>query len=62
VRELTNAAEQWDRYVAQAKAAYKNPLWTNRVSYVDWSELTREVAEDISIAKEASVAESALGD
>lgn len=61
VRELTNAADHWHRYVAQAKAAYKNPLWTNRVGYVDWSELTREVAKDITIAKQASAAESALG-
>jgi hypothetical protein len=51
VRELTDAARYWDRYTAQAKSMYKNPLWTNRVGNVDWDELTREVARDIEIAR-----------
>jgi hypothetical protein len=51
VRELTEAVRHWDRYTAQARSMYKNPLWTNRVGYVDWDELTREVATDIEIAK-----------
>lgn len=62
IHELEGAARHWHRYVTQANAAHKNPLWTNRVGHVDWNELTREVARDITIAKEASAAESAPGE
>lgn len=55
VHELTAAGRAWDSYTTQAKSMYKNPLWTNRVGYVDWDELTREVARDIAIAEQASV-------
>ena len=50
---LTQAAEHWSRYTSLAAALYKNPLWTNRVGYVDWKELNREVARDIEIARDA---------
>jgi hypothetical protein len=51
--DLRRAAQWWTRYVALATAQYKNPLWTNRVGYVDWDALTREVQKDIEIARGA---------
>ncbi len=50
IKELKNGAEYWKKYVAIARRQYKNPLWTNRVGYVDWDELTGYVLEDIEIA------------
>jgi hypothetical protein len=52
VQELKAAASFWDRYTASARTSYKNPLWTNRVGYVDWGNLTKEVYRDIQIAQE----------
>ncbi len=52
VDELTRAAEYWKLYTDIAGKAYKNPLWTNRVGYVDWNQITTWVEEDIAIAKE----------
>jgi hypothetical protein len=49
--DLRRAAQWWARYVALAKVQYINPLWTNRVGYVDWDALTKEVQEDIEIAR-----------
>ncbi len=48
--ELTAALEYWKLYTASAMQQYKNPLWTNRVGYVDWVKLTEEVKNDIEIA------------
>ncbi len=53
VDQLTLAADSWERYTTQAAALYNNPLWTNRVGYVDWQALKVEVAHDIEIAREA---------
>ena len=54
IQQLTDAAGFWDSYTTQAAALYKNPLWTNRVGYVDWQALKLEVAHDIAIAREAA--------
>jgi hypothetical protein len=51
VRELESAAGFWEKYTDSARASYRNPFWTNRVGYVDWDELTREVRKDIGIAR-----------
>ncbi len=53
VAELTKAAEWWDRYVASASSRYVNPIELNRVGVVDWQALTKEVYNDIDIAREA---------
>jgi len=52
IEQLGLAAGFWQKYVAVARSQYKNPLWTNRVGYVDWEKLTREVLSDIKIATE----------
>ena len=48
VRELNKAAEYWRLYASTALAHYKNPLWTNRVGYVDWRDLFHNVLYDIT--------------
>jgi hypothetical protein len=52
VNQLIEALEYWKRYTASAMKQYKNPLWTNRVGYVDWVKLTDEVLKDIETAKQ----------
>jgi hypothetical protein len=52
VDQLTKALDFWMKYHQNAMKQYKNPLWTNRVGYVDWVELTGEVKKDIEVAKE----------
>lgn len=51
VNELKQAASYWKTYSETAQVEYKNPLWTNRVGYVDWDELYEDVLHDIEIAK-----------
>jgi hypothetical protein len=51
VEQLTKALDYWIKYYENAIKQYKNPLWTNRVGYVDWVKLTDEVKWDIEIAK-----------
>ncbi|HEX9782597.1 MAG TPA: carbohydrate-binding family 6 protein [Opitutaceae bacterium] len=53
IQALTKAAGYWRQYTELAASLYKNPMWTNRVGHVDWSELSAEVARDIAIAREA---------
>jgi hypothetical protein len=36
IEELNLSAGYWRHYAANATANYLNPLWTNRVGYVDW--------------------------
>ena len=36
IEELNTSAGYWRHYAASALANYHNPLWTNRVGYVDW--------------------------
>ena len=49
---LNAAAAEWRYYAAYALCDYKNPLWTNRVGYVDWLELLESVYYDLTIAGE----------
>lgn len=51
VIELNNALEAWKKYASAALEQNVNPLWTNRVGYVDWNQITQWVADDIEIAK-----------
>jgi hypothetical protein len=51
IKELEKAAEYWEKYTVNTKSQYHNPLWTNRVGYVDWDMLSSEVQKDIEIAK-----------
>ncbi len=50
ISDLENALEAWKIYVDNALQQNVNPLWTNRVGYVDWVKITEWVAEDIEIA------------
>ena len=50
VDELTEAAKYWMRYTSIASSQYKNPIWFNRVGYVDWKKLTDQVLNDIKLA------------
>lgn len=38
IDELNTSTGYWRHFSASALANYKNPLWTNRVGYVDWKE------------------------
>lgn len=48
---LTEALEFWEKYTELALQQNINPLWTNRVGYVDWQKITEWVENDINIAK-----------
>lgn len=47
VAELQQAALYWRSYASLALSQYDNPLWTNRVGYVDWRKTYRDVIYDI---------------
>ena len=51
VSQLTQALDFWKEYTKTAMEQNINPLWTNRVGYVDWVKITDWVAHDIEIAK-----------
>lgn len=51
IAQLELALEAWKNYTSTAMEQNINPLWTNRVGYVDWVKITEWVAEDIEIAK-----------
>ena len=51
VDRLTLALEVWKQYTAASLEQNINPLWTNRVGYVDWTNLTRWAEDDIKIAE-----------
>ena len=51
VEALTQAGIYWKMYAELAKKSYKNPLWTNRVGYVDFDKIYRWVMDDLTIAK-----------
>ncbi|NJC25114.1 carbohydrate-binding family 6 protein [Neolewinella antarctica] len=53
VTSLEQATEDWREYVGLTASQYRNPLWTNRVGYVDWEVLTGWVGEDVEIARSA---------
>ena len=50
VEQLALARQHWSQYTERASAQYRNPLWTNRVGFVDWQELSGEVANDVALA------------
>jgi hypothetical protein len=50
ITHLVNAAQHWNRFTQLALAHHKNPLWTNRVGYVDWKQTYQHVLQDIRIA------------
>jgi hypothetical protein len=52
IKELTAALDYWKKYTSLAMQEHKNPLWTNRVGHVDWVKLTKDVEQDIQIAKD----------
>lgn len=51
VTQLTQAQEYWHKYVEKALLQNKNPLWLNRVGYVDYNKITEWVKQDIEIVK-----------
>lgn len=53
VKALKDALYYWKLYIESAMRQYRNPIWTNRVGYVDWIKLTDEVEKDIEIAMNA---------
>ena len=52
VAQLTQALDFWKKYAETALQQNINPLWTNRVGYVDWVKITEGVQHDIDIARE----------
>lgn len=52
VDELTQALDAWKSYAQTAMQQNINPIWTNRVGYVDWVKTTQWVENDIEISKE----------
>jgi len=51
IEQLQLALDAWKNYTQTAMQQNINPLWTNRVGYVDWVKITDCVAGDIDIAK-----------
>jgi len=51
VAQLTQALKFWKKYTVAALEQNINPLWTNRVGYVDWVKITEWVEGDIRIAE-----------
>lgn len=52
VKQLTEALHYWKKYATTLQVQNKNPLWTNRVGYVDFEKTTEWVAQDIHTASE----------
>ncbi len=52
ITELENALQSWKTYAENALEQNVNPIWTNRVGYIDWVKITEWVAQDIEIARE----------
>ncbi len=50
IGHLADAARHWHAYASLALQHHKNPLWTNRVGFVDWKLNYRYVLDDIRIA------------
>ncbi len=51
VADLTEALAFWKKYTKSALHQNINPIWFNRVGYVDWEQITKWVEKDIEIAK-----------
>jgi hypothetical protein len=47
IRNLQQSAFYWRSFASLALSNHKNPLWTNRVGYVDWRDTYRYVIHDI---------------
>ena len=47
IKNLQQSAFYWRSYASLALSNYDNPLWTNRVGYVDWRQTYRYVIHDI---------------
>lgn len=60
ISSLLAAQTHWLEYSTLAGSKYMNPLWTNRVGYVDWKELNAEVARDVQIAQQETAAPNRL--
>lgn len=52
VENLRHALVYWKKYAEAVQLQNKNPLWTNRVGYVDFQIITGWVAQDIEMANE----------
>jgi hypothetical protein len=48
LEELNASAGYWRYYASLSLSNYQNPLWTNRVGYVDWKETYAYVLHDIT--------------
>ena len=46
IAQLTLALQAWEKYTETALQQNINPLWTNRVGYVDWIKIAKWVADD----------------
>jgi hypothetical protein len=57
IAHLVEAARHWHAFASLAVQHHKNPLWTNRVGYVDWKQNYQDTLEDIRIAGGDPVAE-----
>ena len=51
IEELVKAMDWWNKYTEIALQQNINPIWTNRVGYVDWVKIAKWVEDDINIAK-----------
>ncbi|WP_319481334.1 glycoside hydrolase family 20 zincin-like fold domain-containing protein [uncultured Draconibacterium sp.] len=51
VAELEEALKFWKIYTETAMQEHINPIWTNRVGYVDWVKAIEWAKQDIEIAK-----------
>ncbi len=51
ITELEKALDAWKQYTKNGLEQNINPIWTNRVGYVDWVKTTEWVAQDIEISK-----------
>jgi hypothetical protein len=47
--QMRQAALYWRYYTSNALTQYTNPLWTNRVGYVDWRKTMGRVLEDLTL-------------
>ena len=54
VDHLEKASGYWKLYMENALEQYRNPLWTNRVGYVDLQQIYQWVLEDILIARDTN--------
>ena len=51
IEQLTEARDYWQQYVERALQQNRNPLWLNRVGYVDYQKISQWVEQDIEIVR-----------